>query len=148
MKSKHQSAGFSLVENLVALVVLSIGMLGMAALYMEGLKAERTSIFRVAAISLASDMADRIRSNPNAQGDYALPAVNNVCQNGAADCTRTQMAQDDKFHWEAQIAQRVPGGAGVVEVVPQVGTTIYRIVVSWVEAGSPDLQDYTLVIQI
>ena len=144
MTGISKSSGFSLVENLVALVVLSIGMLGMAALYMEGLKAERTSIFRVAAIALASDMADRIRSNPNAQGDYALPAINNLCENGGADCDRTQMAQDDKFRWEEEIAR----GQGAVGVVPVAGTTVYTISVSWNEAGSEDRQDYTLVIQI
>ena len=148
MTRLNKSSGFSLVENLVALVVLSIGMLGMAALYMEGLKAERTSIFRVAAIALASDMADRIRSNPNALVDYALPAVNNLCENGGGDCDQTQMAQDDKFRWEAEIARRVPGGQGAVGVVPLAGTTIYTISVSWNEAGSNDRQDYTLVIQI
>ena len=148
MRRISKSSGFSLVENLVALVVLSIGMLGMAALYMEGLKAERTSIFRVAAIALASDMADRIRSNPNAQADYALPAANNLCENGGADCDRTQMAQDDKFRWEAEIARRVPGGQGVVNVAPVAGTTVYSISVSWNEAGSDDRADYTLVIQI
>ena len=42
-----RSKGFSLVEVLVALVVMSVGMLGIAALYLEGLRAGRTALRRV-----------------------------------------------------------------------------------------------------
>ena len=55
--------GFTLVEVLVALVVMSVGMLGIAALYLEGLRAGRTALYRTTAVNLAADMADRIRAN-------------------------------------------------------------------------------------
>ena len=58
--------GFSLVEAMVALMVLSIGMLGIAGLYVESLRAGRTAIYRTQAINLASDMAERIRANAQA----------------------------------------------------------------------------------
>ena len=56
--------GFSLIEVLVALVVLSIGMLGIAALYVDSLRSGRTAIHRTQAVILVSDMAERIRANP------------------------------------------------------------------------------------
>ena len=49
----HQQAGFTLVECMVALVVLAVGMLGVAALYIEGLRAERTSVFHTTAVNMA-----------------------------------------------------------------------------------------------
>ena len=58
--------GFSLIEVLIALVIMSVGMLGIAGLYVEGMNAGRTSIFRHHAVTLASDVADRIRANPTA----------------------------------------------------------------------------------
>jgi len=51
------------VEVLVALIVLSIGMLGIAALYLEGLRATRDALVRTQAVALTADMADRIRAN-------------------------------------------------------------------------------------
>ena len=50
----HQQAGFTLVECMVALVVLAVGMLGVAALYIEGLRAERTSVFHTTAVNMSA----------------------------------------------------------------------------------------------
>jgi type IV pilus modification protein PilV len=55
--------GFTMVETLVALVVLAIGLLGIAALYLDSLRAGRTAIYRTQAVNLSADLADRIRSN-------------------------------------------------------------------------------------
>ncbi len=62
--------GFSLVEVLIALVIMSVGMLGIAGLYVEGMRAGRTSTFRHHAVTLASDVADRIRANRAGAIDY------------------------------------------------------------------------------
>ena len=91
--------GFSLVEVLVALVVMAVGMLGIAGLYVEGLRAGRTSVYRSAAITLASDMADRIRSNPNGAYAGGGPGEDMGCVNGGADCDPDQLATDDWFRW-------------------------------------------------
>ncbi len=57
----RHSRGFTLIEALVALVVLSIGLLGIAALYLDSLRAGRTAIYRTQAVNLAADLADRLR---------------------------------------------------------------------------------------
>ena len=64
--------GFTMVETLVALVVLAIGLLGIAALHLESLRAGRTAIYRTQAVNLAADVADRIRANRVALLDYAV----------------------------------------------------------------------------
>ncbi len=81
--------GFTLVESMVSLVVLSVGMIGIAALYAQGLGAGRSALYRTQAVNLVADMADRIRANRIALGAYAGPANNNGCdpENGGADCT-------------------------------------------------------------
>ena len=62
MKSGYQlrnrSRGFTLLEVLVALVVISVGMLGIAGLYVQSMQAGRTSMFRHHAVTLAGDVAD------------------------------------------------------------------------------------------
>ena len=62
----RRSRGFSLVEVLIALVIMSVGMLGIAGLYVQSMQAGRTSMFRHNAVILVGDVADRIRANPTA----------------------------------------------------------------------------------
>ena len=92
-----KQSGFTLMESLVALIVLSIGMLGIAALYLESMKAGRTALSRSQAVTLAADMADRIRANATAGAAYTGPGGLNNCVAGGVDCTPAQMAAED-FH--------------------------------------------------
>ena len=55
--------GFTLIETLVAIVVLSVGLLGAAMLLLDSLRSHAGSLRRVAASSLVRDMADRIRAS-------------------------------------------------------------------------------------
>ena len=61
--SKNGQRGLTLVETLAALVVLSVGLLGTAALQILAMDAGRAAFFRGRAVDLAADMAERIRSN-------------------------------------------------------------------------------------
>jgi len=60
MNKRIKESGFTMVEVLVALVVLAIGLLGIAALYLNSLQSGRTAIYRTQAVNLAADLADRI----------------------------------------------------------------------------------------
>jgi len=61
--SRRSSEGFTLLEVLIAVVVLSIGLLGLAGLQTTGLRNNQDAYARTQAATLANDMADRIRSN-------------------------------------------------------------------------------------
>jgi type IV pilus assembly protein PilV len=145
-----RASGFTLIEILVALVVLSVGLLGIAALYVESLRASRVSFNRMTAVTLASDMADRIRANPAAGVAYAGagPGADNGCVNGIADCTPVQLAQEDWFTWSQDVAARLPGeptaNINVVAVPP---LTRYTIRLNWPETGQPEAAEYVLVTQ-
>lgn len=152
----HRSRGFTLVEALVALVVLSIGMLGIAALYVESLRAGRESLTRSTAILLASDMADRIRSNRDAGAAYAKATtdtgtVSTDCEEGgsSASCTPAVMAAHEIATWETEIKANLPGGDEATgEIVVTAGApNIYQITVSWVEVGQADVVSYVVRIQ-
>jgi type IV pilus assembly protein PilV len=145
------SRGFSLVEVLVALVVMAVGMLGIAALYVESLRAGRTSINRITAVTLAADMADRIQANPNAAASYAGngPGADQGCVNGVGPCTPAQLAADDWFTWFQDVNNRLPGAptATIATANPTPQLTRYTITLSWPEAGQADPSTYTLVTQ-
>lgn len=141
--------GFTLVEVLVALVVMSVGMLGIAALYLEGLRAGRTALYRTAAINLAADMADRIRANRNAGVAYAGtgPGAARACVNGAVDCTPEQLADDDWADWTNQLNAQLPTGAsGEIDVVGAAPVT-YTVTVAWPEIGQDEPATYSLSVQ-
>lgn len=96
-KIKRQS-GVSIVEALVALVILSVGMLGIAGLYLTSVQSNRTAQTRTVAVQLINDMGDRIRSNHMAMSSYAVtlgtpPPAAASCL--TANCTPAQLAAYD-----------------------------------------------------
>ena len=139
-----------MVEVLVALVVMSVGMLGIAALYLEGLRAGRTALYRTTAVTLAGDMADRIRANPSAGLAYAGtgPGADGGCINGDEDCAAAVLAADDWFDWSSRLAAQLPeGAAGEVTVNGAAPAAIYTITVAWPEIGQEEPATYALTIQ-
>ena len=132
---KQTQGGFGLVESLVALVVVSVGMIGIAVLYGQGLGASRTALYRTQAVNLASDMADRIRLNRRGGAGYAGAGADSSCDAGGdTDCTTAQMAAHDIFEWQAQVAAQLPTGVGEIDYA---GTTppTYTISVAWQEVS-------------
>ncbi|MGI9239088.1 MAG: type IV pilus modification protein PilV [Woeseiaceae bacterium] len=143
---RRYNAGFSLVEVLIALVIMSVGMLGIAGLYVEGMKAGRTSTFRHHAVTVASDIADRIRANPRGGTDYQGPGGNNNCVLGNVDCNEAQMAANDIALWKAQAAAMLPNGAVTITFDDTVTPNTYLIAVSWAEAGALTPPTYSIII--
>jgi type IV pilus assembly protein PilV len=139
IKMKNMQTGFTLVEAVVALVVLAVGMLGIAGLYIEGLRSSHSALARTTAVNMAADMADRIRANPAATVAYAGvgPGLNNLCVNGPADCTPVQLANDDWFWWNQDVQNRLPQGTitAVAVAAPTPFTNNYTIVMTWPETG-------------
>ena len=147
----NRNRGFSLVEVLIALVVMSVGMLGIAGLYVQGLQAGRTSMFRHHAVTLAGDVADRIRANPIAGAAYDhaanAPGTDNNCVAGGVDCIAADMAANDIFLWQAQASETLPSGAVAVAFATPVGAPpTYQITVSWTEPG--EIPTYVITIPV
>lgn len=138
--------GFSLIEVLIALIILSVGMLGIAGLYVHSMQAGRTSMFRHQAVILAGDVADRIRANPRAAAAYAGAGADNSCVNGGVNCTPAEMAAHDIFLWDQQAIDTLPNGDVVVVFDNGVVPPTYEITVSWDEPG--ENLDYSITIPV
>jgi type IV pilus assembly protein PilV len=151
--NRKRVSGFTLVEVLIALIIMSVGMLGIAGLYVHSLQAGSTSLFRHNAVTLAGDIADRIRANPRAGATYAaVPGANNNCINGGVDCTRDEMAANDVFLWLQQAAATLPNDGtlpnGPVQVIYNnaVSPPEYQITVSWTQTG--EVLTYSITIPV
>jgi type IV pilus assembly protein PilV len=106
MQNSKQS-GSTLIEVLITVLVLSIGLLGMATLQFDAVKLNHDAFLRSQAVNLAYDMSDRIRSNRSAagNGDYdAQPAPAGTDATAAADITA----------WQANLAAALPTGTGTI----------------------------------
>ena len=130
--------GFSLVEVLIALVIMSVGMLGIAGLYVQSLQAGRTSMLRHNAVTLAGDVADRIRANPLAGVTYQdSDGEDRDCVDGTEDCDATEMAEHDVFLWKAQAGDTLPGGDVTITFDDGPFPNEYTINVNWTEPEGP-----------
>lgn len=110
---KKYDSGFTLLEILICLVVLAIGLLGLAGLQATGLKNNHSAYHRSQAIQLSYDIADRMRANAAGIASYTGAANPAVC-NASPGCTPVQMAGQDLVEWNALIASVLPNGTGTI----------------------------------
>ena len=121
--------GFSLLEVLVTVVVLSLGMLGVAVVLITVHKANASSYLRQQAVQETYDILDRMRANRSAalQGSYdtslgtaaGTAAVN--CTSGS--CNPSQLASYDRWQWLTDLATTLPSGTGSVGLGTVAGGT-------------------------
>jgi type IV pilus assembly protein PilV len=146
-KRQGAQSGATLIEVLVAVLLLSIGLLGMVGLQVRTMAYEKGATVRAAAANLVSDMSERIRANQgagaayvsNAGGDHAtlsaaspsLPSPN--CYSAA--CTIAELAAFDVAAWRISARSQLPAGVAVIE---SGGTGLYRITVAWTDKDFVD----------
>lgn len=138
--------GFSLVENLVALLVMSIGLLGIASLQLTGVSKSRSSFERSQATMLASEIVERMRANlPAAEnGDYnvakgaGVPTANSACIGISADCSPSDLAAADLFYWQRRVSETLKNTESQIQVnVTPNGSLTATLTLDW---GSDQLQ--------
>ena len=140
--------GFSLVEVLVALFVLSIGLLGLAGLQTAGLRLNHQSYQRTQATLNTYDIIDRIRANPGGMtagiyDDIDLSPNPWAADCMAAGCNTAQMADYDIGEWKTSLTNLLSQGQGgicrgTLTLSPYAcavnpGATLFTVGVTWVE---------------
>jgi type IV pilus assembly protein PilV len=141
------NTGVGLVETLVALLVFSIGMLGIARMFVTSLANSRSALLRTQAINLVSDMVGRIRANAMGRAAYEFAAYAGGPQQrgcmptsapgSGGNCTEAQLAEDDLARWQDAVQALLPASsAGVPAASVQYfagAPDRYRIAVAWQE---------------
>ncbi|MFD2231551.1 type IV pilus modification protein PilV [Alkalimarinus sediminis] len=98
--------GFTLIEILIAALILAVGLLGIAGLQMGGLKNNVSAMYRTQAVQFANDIIDRIRANPTAAYAATLTAAPSVvtnCASSSANCSAANMASYDVTQWKCML---------------------------------------------
>jgi type IV pilus assembly protein PilV len=159
--ARAASPGFTLLEVLIAIVVVAFGLLGLAGLQAFALKNNQSASLRVAAVGLTTDIIDRMKANYEGAvtGEYnkSNTADYNTSVAGctqAGGCLPADLAKNDLNEWRLRVAQALPGGVGIVCVdstpttptVPaptpaapgcdDLGTTPYVVKIWWVDDRS------------
>jgi len=100
--------GFTLIESLIALVVLSIGLLGAAASLLGSLGAHADALRRATALALVRDVADRIRANAGGRATYDTRDTRVGTDCAAAACDVATLAATDREHFIAAARAAFP----------------------------------------
>jgi type IV pilus assembly protein PilV len=152
--------GVTLIELLITMVIVSIGVLGLAGVQILSLKQAREAGQKMVALQAANDLLDRIRVNRNA--DYSWPAGSAAATANCASvaCTPAEMAVFDLWLWNCRLGPpsdackkafglsdrdfgRLPGGKGLVSAAS--GT--YTVTVQW-DLTDSTTQDITVAARV
>lgn len=155
LAKKNLQQGVTLVESMIALLVISIGLLGIASLQITAMSQNASSLNHSQAVWYAYNMSDRIRANMNQFNNYdGIDTTNGYTQDCLSSaCSNAQMLQADAADWATMVAN-LPGGRG------RITSTADGLVVSvlWDDEGTGatgtncgadpnvDLTCYTLVV--
>ena len=160
------SRGFTLLEVLIALLIFSLGMLGLAGLMVVSVKTNQSAYLRTQASFLAQSMADRMRTNTSKINDYngdydASTASGTPC----TSCTPDQLLDRDRIVWSKQLVESLPANStaninctgAVIPASSGAGTYdgICEFTIQWPEAelkqsnssGAPRTQTFAWVFQ-
>ncbi|SDC20318.1 type IV pilus assembly protein PilV [Cupriavidus sp. YR651] len=161
----RRAAGFTMLEALVAIVVLAFGVLGVANLLIKSFRFAQQSSYDIVAMQLANDMAERMRSNGNLTDSGTFNAIdtqngapvvtgpgnlyNGACTGGAATCAPLA-ANFELAEWTQRVQSSLPGGRAIIcrDATTYGLTTGYQWACNAATGGTNSTTDTPLVIKI
>mgnify|MGYP006283105711 FL=1 len=143
---RARSGGFSLIEILVAVLIVSVGVLGVAGLQLVSLQNNTSAMYRTQAFQAAYEIIDRARANPGQDYSQALADA----APGGADCianacTPAQMRDYDLTTWLDDLAATLPNGDGEVQIVGANPASV-QVLVQWQDERNPAAQPLSVTV--
>jgi type IV pilus assembly protein PilV len=139
----RNSKGFTLVEILVAVLVIGAGLMMAARMQLIGIQNTQGGYLRAQAANLSYEIIDRMRTNivGLSAGDYDMLVDDDspteiTCGGATANCTPAQMAQYDNYWWRQTISRALPSGTGSIATTDSGDFTTVTVSMSWVDPYS------------
>ncbi len=129
--TRRMHSGVSLIEALVALLVLSIGLLGLANLQLTAIRNAHSAHMRSQASILAQDILDRMRANRANATAYAITL-------SATAPTGSTVSDQDLADWLKALATNLPQGDGAISVAVGGNTTTVTVTIQWDDSRGLD----------
>ncbi len=150
--STRRPRGFSLIEVLVALVIVSVGLLGLAAMMQAGLSDNHTAELQTMASIDAENLTELMRANMTGvlDGDYVIASLptaapGNLCRTISSPCTPAQEAQADLWNFASTLTANLPNPQATVQCEGVCSaTTPYLITVTWTVANGAHSGEQTV----
>ena len=128
------AAGFTLIEFLAAVLVIAIGLIGIAALYDDTAHVDPVAQPRLQAAQLAETMAERVRANTAGRVGYTS-IIGIVCNPNAKTRRPADVAAQEAACWQDEVQRKLPNGSGTVSSDTSTDPPTYIVAVSWSAAG-------------
>jgi type IV pilus assembly protein PilV len=158
--ARSQARGASLLEVLIAIVIMSFGLLAMGGLTASSIQYGKMAQFQTVAVQLANDLTDRMRANADGFTNKAGTCTNS-CYNkltaysssvsaiavpacSSSPCSASDMAAVDMAEWRNNLRLSLPGGDAYV-VRDTVNTPAVDIWIMWVDPSLKAGTDTSLI---
>lgn len=150
ISSRPQQTGASLIEALVALLILALGVMGLAGLQTQTLVDGRASNQRAVAVQMAEDLLERMQANSQVRMTNPSPnpyvvafgttPTNPDCFANA--CNGTQLANFDLWQWKTTLGNLLPAGDAQV-FRSSTDPTQFGVLIAWSESQSRNQETTT-----
>ena len=141
----RSEGGFSMIEVLVTLLIISLALLGTAGLQAYSMRLNQGGQFRSLAVFLAADLAERMEANRTSAlaGGYVVPstlgadflaggaAVSTACVTAA--CNAAALAAYDLSQWQSAVAATLPQSSWSVAQTVSGSQSTYTVTLNWVD---------------
>ena len=139
-----RSRGFTIAEVFAALLVMAVGIIGIAALYSDQVQTNPEAQVHREAAELAAKIAQRIRETKEGHAGFAT-TIGVLCEQPTKPTLPQDIAAREAACWEDEVERKLPSGLGTITRDTLTSPPSYVIAVSW---SAPDTGTASYVIRV
>jgi type IV pilus assembly protein PilV len=141
---RSRSRGFTIAEVFAALLVIAVGIIGIAALYSDQVQTNPEAQLHLEAAALAEQIAERIRETKEGHAGFAT-TIGVLCEQQRKPTLPQDVAAREAACWEDAVERKLPSGLGTITRDTLTTPPTYVIAVSW---SAPDAGTASYVIRV
>lgn len=125
-----RSRGFTIAEVFAALLVMAVGVIGIAALYSDQVQTDPETKLHREAATLAEQIAERIRDTKEGHAGFAT-TIGVLCEQQSKPKLPQDIAAREAACWEDEVERKLPSGLGTITRDTLTSPATYVVAVSW-----------------